>query len=470
MIGVHSAKFPAEQITANLREAVQRHGIAHPVVNDARHGVWRSYAIRAWPTVLLVDPLGRIVQSRAGEVMADELAGPIEALIAEHAAAGTLRRGPLAAPGDGATGDGGTGESASAEPGTGERASVDPDAVPTPALEAPPPERLRYPAKLHAALVDGEARLYVADTGHHRILELALDAEGLGARLLRVFGLGEAGLVDGAAAQARFHGPHGLDLQAGTLYVADTENHALRAVDLATGEVRTLAGTGEKAHGRFILGAPTETPLRSPWAVLAVEHLLFVAMAGSHQIWVLIEERELGPFAGSGREALIDGPRAQAGFNQPSDLALGMNHLFVADAEASAVRAIRLDEDPEVFTLVGTGLFDFGDRDGVAGEVLLQHPAGLAFGGGHIYIADSYNHKLKLLDPRTARVTTLAGSGEPGHADGPFAEARLFEPEGIAVLGERLYVADTNNHAIRVADLAAGRLETLRIREAMPPA
>lgn len=464
MIGVHSAKFPAEQITANLREAVQRHGIAHPVVNDARHGVWRSYAIRAWPTVLLVDPLGRIVQSRAGEIMAEELVGPIEALIAEHAAAGTLRRGPLAAPGDD-----GTGVEASTLPRTGARALGDPDAVPTSALQASPQGPLRYPAKLHAALVDGEPRLYVADTGHHRILELALDADGLGARLLRAFGSGEAGLADGPAVEARFHGPHGLDLQAGTLYVADTENHALRAVDLVTGEVRTLAGTGEKAHGRFILGAPTETPLRSPWAVLAVERLLFVAMAGSHQIWVLIEERELGPFAGSGREALIDGPRAQAGFNQPSDLALGMSHLFVADAEASAVRAIRLDEDPEVFTLVGTGLFDFGDRDGVAGEVLLQHPAGLAFGGGHIYIADSYNHKLKRLDPTTARVTTLAGSGEPGHADGPFAEARLFEPEGIAVLGERLYVADTNNHAIRVADLGAERLETLRIRDAMPP-
>jgi len=246
--------------------------------------------------------------------------------------------------------------------------------------------------------------------------------------------------------------------------VADTENHAVRAVNLNTSWVRTLAGTGEKAHGSFALGAPTATPLRSPWAVLAVEDFVFIAMAGSHQVWVLVEESQIGPFAGNGREALVDGPREQASFNQPSDLAYGLGHLFVADAEASAVRAVALNEMPRVFTLVGMGLFEFGDRDGRGGQVRLQHPTGLAFGDGVLYVADSYNHKVKTLDPTTGEAKTLIGTGQAGQADGLFSRATLFEPEGLAVAGRRLYIADTNNHLLRMADLDARLLRTVELR------
>lgn len=429
VVGVHSAKFPSEQITRNLREAVMRHGIDHPVVNDAQRGIWESYAIRAWPTVLLVDPAGRIAGSWAGEILAEDLAPDIHRLVEAHAADGTLDRRPVAT--------------------RPERAGA-------------PDRPLLYPSKV---LADPEAgRLFVSDTGHHRILEVALDPDGLAGAVRRAFGTGAAGLIDGPADRAAFHGPHGLDRIGATLYVADTENHAVRAVDLDTGQVRTVAGMGEKAHGRLVIEAPTETPLRSPWAVLAVEHLLFIAMAGSHQIWVLIDGEALGPFAGNGREALVDGPRARASFNQPMDLALGYSHLFVADAEASAVRAIRLDDDPEVFTLVGTGLFDWGDRDGVGVAARLQHPAGLAFGNGTLYVADSYNHKVKTLDPRKGVAATLLGTGQSGHADGPFEAARLFEPEGVSVAGTLLYIADTNNHAVRVADLVARQVSTLALR------
>ncbi|RIL10082.1 alkyl hydroperoxide reductase [bacterium] len=431
VVGIHSAKFPSEQITRNLREAVLRHGIDHPVVNDAQRGIWEAYAIRAWPTVLLVDPAGRIAGSWAGEILAEDLAVDIRRLIDRHAAEGTLDRRPV-----------------DTQP---ERAGV-------------PDRPLAYPSKVLADPENG--RLFISDTGHHRVLEVALDADGIGGAVRRVFGSGTAGLVDGPAGRAAFHGPHGLDRLGATLYVADTENHAVRAIDLDAGTVRTVAGMGEKAHGRLVLEAPTATPLRSPWAVLAVEHLLFIAMAGAHQIWVLVDGEALGPFAGNGREALVDGPRARASFNQPMDLALGYSHLFVADAEASAVRAIRLDDDPEVFTLVGTGLFDWGDRDGTGVAARLQHPAGLAFGNGTLYVADSYNHKVKTLDPRTGTAATLVGTGDAGHADGPFETARLFEPEGVSAAGTLLYVADTNNHAVRVADLVGRSVTTLALRGA----
>lgn len=427
IIGVHSAKFPSEQLTESIRQATLRHGIEHPVVNDAGFKIWNAYAVRAWPTLVLIDPNGRIAGETSGEILAEDMAAEINQAIRDNE--DVLNRAPLD-------------------------------------LSAPPePDRpLKYPARVLPA---GD-RLFLSDTGHHRILEIKLDADGLGGEIVRVFGTGAEGLRDGSAESARFNGPHGLGLRGEaaneSLIVADTENHAIRAIDLATGAVRTMAGTGNKAHGRFTLGSPTEIPLRSPWAVLPIEEYLFIAMAGSHQIWVMIGEDQMGVFAGSGAEALEDGEPAQAGFNQPSDLALGMGHLFIADPEASAVRAISINQQPKVMTLVGQGLFDWGDVDGPTSTALLQHPVGIAVEGQTVYVADSYNHKIKAIDPVEGQVITLIGTGKPGMADGPFETAQLYEPEGVAVYNGLLYIVDTNNHQLRVADLSARQVHTFKLR------
>ncbi len=405
-----------------------RHGLDHPVVNDLNFQVWQSYAVKAWPTLVVIDPQGKIVHTQSGEILAEEFAPQIEALISEFEGQGLLDRTPLDL--------------------RSERVQE-------------PVRPLDYPAKV---LLTDKGILYIADTGHHRLLEVHLDDSGLSGEIGRVFGRGQPGLQDGPAATAAFHGPHGLALAGKTLYVADTENHAVRAIDLDSGEVRLVAGTGHKAHGQFALGDPTETPLRSPWAVLALDDIVFIALAGSHQIWVLFREEQIGPFFGNGREALVDGDQMQSSFNQPSDLSLGMGHMFVADSEASAIRAIALVEKPQVLTLIGQGLFEFGDVDGSGGRVQLQHPTGLTFYEGLVYIADTYNHKIKTLDPTTGEVKTLIGTGRPGHADGAFTEAELFEPEGVVASQDRLYIADTNNHLVRVADLASKRLHTLMLR------
>jgi DNA-binding beta-propeller fold protein YncE len=329
-----------------------------------------------------------------------------------------------------------------------------------PAIDQEPARLLHYPSKLLTATGD---RLFVADTSHHRILEVQLSLDGLSGEIVRTFGTGEAGFVDGHIRQAQFHDPHGMALRGHTLYVADTENHAIRAIDLVREQVRTVAGTGTMGRTLTPNGdTPTTTELRSPWALAAMEGALFIAMAGSHQIWVLIDEQTLGLFAGTGAEALLDGPRAEAAFNQPSDLVLDRGRLFVADAEASAIRALLLDENPRVMTIVGLGLFEFGDVDGVGAAVRLQHPTGLTTGpSGLIYVADSYNHKIKTLDPTTGEVKTLIGTGMPGAADGDFVQAQLYEPEGVVLLNNRLYIADTNNHTIRVADLATRLVTSL---------
>lgn len=432
VIGVHSAKFPSERLTENIRQFVMRHGIDHPVVNDAGMRIWSDYAVRAWPTLVLIDPRGRIAGQRSGEILAEDVAQIIEEVIQQNPSA--VDRSPI---------------------------TLQPEA------RLQPERPLRYPAKL---LLAGD-RLFIADSGHHRILEARLDPDGLGGELLRVIGSGEAALRDGSLETAAFNHPHGMALRgspdSGTLYVADTGNHAVRAVDLEEGVVRTAAGTGQKAHGRYLLGAPTETPLRSPWAVLLLEGILMIAMAGSHQVWALVDEgsqEQLGIFAGNGVEDLVDGPIAQSSFNQPSDLAYGLGHLFVADPEASAVRAISLIEQARTMTLVGQGLFEFGDQDGETVTALLQHPMGIDFSDGLIYVADTYNHKIKVLDPVAGQVKTLIGSGQAGDRDGPFDAAQLFEPEGLQVYNGKVYIADANNHLIRAADLQAGQVHTFRLR------
>jgi DNA-binding beta-propeller fold protein YncE len=430
VIGVHSPKFPAEKITENLRAAVIRHGIQHPVINDADFAVWSQYAVRAWPTVVLIDPVGKVVAQQAGEIEADGLAPIIDSMIADFKSQGLLDESPVIGL--------------------------------LPEMAHEPSRLLQHPSKVLYATGD---RLFVADTGHHRLLEIQLGQDGLSGEIVRTFGSGLPGLQDGHREQAQFHAPHGMALHGTTLYVADTENHAIRAIDLVWDSVRTVVGTGYK--GRIVTDTPS-TPaavaLRSPWALVMLEELLWIAMAGSHQIWVLLGEEQLGVFAGNGAEALVDGPRYEASFNQPSDLVLAMNHLFVADAEASAIRAVTLDHEAKVFTLVGQGLFEFGDIDGLGATVRLQHPMGLAVQQNLLYIADSYNHKIKTLDPTSGRVTTLIGSGVAGAADGNFHQAQFFEPEGLAAANHRLYIADTNNHAIRVADLATAQVYTLELR------
>ncbi|MEO8218212.1 MAG: alkyl hydroperoxide reductase, partial [Acidobacteriota bacterium] len=421
--------FPSEKLTRNIREATMRQGVEHPVVNDAGFSVWDAYTVRAWPTVILIDPAGRVISKFEGEIEADQVAPEIEGVIRDFDEQGKIDRSPI-------------------------QFRLE--------AESEPQRLLNFPSKI--LLIPGN-RLFIADSGHHRLLDIELDHDGTSGRVRRVFGTGNPGLTDGDASAAQFNDPHGMSYWRGTVYLADTGNHALRAIDVDSGVVRTVAGTGQKGSGRVEVGQARGVALRSPWAVWAEGDAVLVALAGSHQIGVLMNEREIGPFAGNGREALTDGTRQEASFNQPSDLAIGFEYLFVADAEASAIRAVTLADDPKVFTLVGQGLFDFGDVDGLGPEVRLQHPTGITFHADKLYVADTYNHKIKTLDPTTGRTETIIGTGSAGTADGPFRQAELYEPEGLTIESGLLYIADTNNHAVRVANLDLHLVETLAIRE-----
>ncbi|MEK9659008.1 MAG: thioredoxin-like domain-containing protein [Chloroflexota bacterium] len=426
VVGVHSAKFPHERESAAIADAVARYGVTHPVVNDALQAVWRSYAVRAWPTLMFVDPAGKVIGRIEGELGEDDGVRLVEEMLAEFRGAGLLR----------------------------------------PAVPAATPEQGRGPAILHypgKVLADPENyRLFIADSGNHRVLVAALDGE-----VQTVVGVGVEGLADGVLEGALFASPQGMALAGETLYVADTGNHVIRAVDLEAGVVETVAGTGAKGGHREEGGAGLEVALRSPWDLALVGRTLYVAMAGSHQIWALdLDTRVMQAVAGTGAEALVDGPPEAAAFAQPSGISADEDGvLYVADAETSSIRSVDMRSAHHVGTLVGAGLFDWADEDGPGGpgSVRLQHPLGAAYEGGYVYIADAYNHRIRRVGTDSLTVSTVAGEGTAGHTDGPLHAARFSEPGGLAVGDGVLYVADTNNHAIRVVDVAAGQVTTLPV-------
>jgi DNA-binding beta-propeller fold protein YncE len=229
------------------------------------------------------------------------------------------------------------------------------------------------------------------------------------------------------------------------LYVADTENHAIRLVDLTKQTVTTLAGDGVQANSHSKGGDGKSTRLSSPWDLTLVDNKLYIAMAGMHQIWCMdLKSDHIAPYAGNGRENIVDGPLAGASLAQPSGITSDGKKLYFVDSEVSAVREADLSSDGKVRTLVGEGLFDFGDQDGIGNAAKLQHPLGITWHEGKLYIADSYNHKIKVIDPVTRSCQTLIGTGTAGSS-----LQTLSEPGGLTFLGEFLFIADTNNNQIK---------------------
>ncbi|HSK62415.1 MAG TPA: thioredoxin-like domain-containing protein, partial [Pyrinomonadaceae bacterium] len=428
VIGVHSAKFQNEKETENIRRIILRYEIEHPVYNDSEFTVWQSYGVRAWPTQVLIDPAGYVVGAASGEGNYEIIDQTVAKLVDEFRKRGELNEQPLNL--------------------VLERAKIG---------DLP----LAFPGKVLADAAND--RLFIADSNHNRIVVIKLDGT-----LVDVIGASVAGAADGPFDKATFYRPQGLALGGDSLYVADTANHLIRRVDLKSRVVETIAGTGAQSRQYFKTGPGRTIALSSPWDLQLAGQTLYIAMAGPHQIWKMdLAKNEVSTFAGSGREARLDGPLLESGFAQPSGMAILGQTLYIADSESNIIRAIDLVSG-QVKTLVGGDLFEFGDVDGTGDDVRLQHPLGLLALGDKLLIADTYNHKIKELDPDRRSVSSLFGTGKPGQVDG--ALPSFYEPGGLTLANNNLYIADTNNHAIRVVDLKTKQTRTLKINGLTPPA
>lgn len=413
VIGVHSPKFLHEADHDALVAACERYEVRHPVLDDPQLANWKQYVVRAWPTLVVIDPEGFAVAQMSGEGHAHGLRRLLDQIIATHEARGNLRRGG------------------------GRYLPPRPEAT-----------DLRFPGK---AITLPGGTLLVADTSHHVLAELAADATAV----LRRIGTGMRGLADGGPHEAAFSEPQGLcALPAGVaeavgydVIVADTVNHVLRGVHLGTGRVTTVAGTGRQwQRGSTTAGPAREVELSSPWDVAWYDGCVVVAMAGIHQLWSFDPlAGTVAVLAGTTNEGLVDGPAEQAWFAQTSGLAVSADGgvLWLADAETSALRTLA---NRTVTTVAGTGLFDFGHRDGPAAQALLQHPLGLTvLPDGSVAVADTYNGAVRLYEPATDTVRTLATG--------------LREPSDVLATGGELLVVES----------AAHRLARLPLPNAMPP-
>ncbi|MDN4644362.1 NHL domain-containing thioredoxin family protein [Arthrobacter sp. PsM3] len=438
-VGVHSPKFEHEADPVALAAAVERYEIRHPVLDDPELDTWKAYTARAWPTLVVIDPEGYIVAHLSGEGHADGLAVLIPELIAEHEAKGTLHRGdgPYVAP----------------EPTSG---------------------TLRFPGKA-LFLPDGRGvgsaadagSWLVTDTGHHRLVELSTDFQ----TVLATYGSGDKGHADGNAATARFNEPQGLVLlpedaaaEAGyDVVIADSVNHRLRGLNLADGNVTTLAGNGVQrlletgparvdeegaAYGARLEADPLQVSLSSPWDVVWSAKLdaVVVAMAGVHQIFSFDPRSgAVSIIAGNGLEGLLDGPAEEAWFAQSSGLAEDADgNIWVADSETSALRKLVIGDGGAVTveSAVGKGLFDFGFRDGKASDARLQHPLGVTvLPDGSVAIADTYNGAVRRYDPASGLVSTLArGLSEPSDV--------IVDHTHVAGAEPLLVVVEANKHQL----------------------
>ena len=417
VIGVHSAKFANEKDTSSIRSAILRYEIEHPVVNDSDFKIWKALGVNSWPTLILLSPEGEIAHVYEGEGHFDDL----KKNIAKLRSAGDLNRKPLPI-----------------------------------ALEKNTATTLKFPSKL--AYAPERKLLFVTDSGHNRILAIHTDTNKVA---FTIGQSGKRGNRDGKFHEAQFNQPQGILYKDDTLYIADTLNHVLKKADLRKKLVTTIAGTGLQGFDRDVENYPAlETAMSSPWdmAFFPNDQTITIAMAGMHQLWMYgINNKKVTVLAGNGREAIDDGEYPTNSLAQPSGLSAYQGKLYFVDSETSSLRVL---ENGLVRTLVGTGLFDFGFKDGKKSIAQLQHPLALYADENGVTITDSYNHSLRRYDPKTGVLSTLIGDGTKG---------LLNEPAGITKIGKNYVIADTNDHQLKSWDPATKSLKPIEILETKQP-
>ena len=411
VVGVHSPKYDYQRQGAAVLKAVNRGHVRHPVANDCNFEMWQAYGVQAWPTMAVIDAEGQLAALLPGEGRRQETDALIGQLLDDAAS-------------------------------KDQRVYETPAPVGRPEAKMP----LLFPRKLLAT----ESSLWISDSGHNRVIEC--DHDG---RILRQFGSGNPGYWDGANKDAGFTDPQGLAIVKDWLYVADTGNHAVRRIRLLSGEVETAAGTGVAGYELPTDDMdPARVAMSAPTAVTGAGEKVYFVVSGQNQLWQLdLMKNRLSVLAGNGQLGLTDGDGLTASFAQPSGISLIGQQLVICDAASSSLRILRL-LDNNVSTLVGAGLYEFGDAPGKRDTARLQHPLDVCTDPrGLIFVADSYNGKIKALNMRTGELRAL---------NLPY---KLNEPGGVSLANGALWIANTNAHEVVRVDLKTGQIRRLTIGE-----
>jgi sugar lactone lactonase YvrE len=412
MVAIHVPRFDHERDPRRVLKRLNRQANDYPIAHDVDWTLWQHYGIEAWPTVVLIDEQGRIRQKIVGDMPVRELDAQLATLRNEFVPQ-SLNQEPIEL-----------------------RRNREPDLP------------LRFPI----GIAVGPQHLYVADSGHHRVLECEFNG-----RIRRQFGSGGPGFIDGPMELAAFQQPMGIALQRDTLYVADTGNHAVRRIKLGTGDVDTLCGAGRPGQPTpGVVVDPRATALDQPRTVaVSPSNALCIGTAGDSRIWIYdLSDRSIKLLAGSGAPDLLDGEGEAAAFIAPTALAIVQQILYVCDEFASAVRSVNL-RTRQVTTLLGQGAWNFGNIDGSRSDAQLQQPQAIAMEGTSpvLWIADSGNDRLRMLRLGGGEVSTL-NLPQPLHA-----------PAGLAVADGVVWIADTDAHSVLRYDTADGSLRQIPIGE-----
>ena len=432
VIGVHSGKFDSEKDLTSIKKAILRYDLTHPVVQDVEMKIWHSFKIKAWPTLVLINPRGNIVKTYSGEDDFETIRRDVKKQVAKFKY--EIKREAL--------------------PITLEKYDLVGNVLSF-------PSKLEYAAEFSYKSAKAPA-LLIANTGKNNII-----ASNMLGSIIAKIGSGKEGFEDGSFDVASFRFPQGLLYAGDKLYVADSGNHALRVIDFKQGAVSTLIGSGKKGKalevGRVLEAKDIELSSPSDIEFFPDRKHIVIANAGSNQILSFdVDDNSLSVLAGSGAKGSEDGEDANNSLAQPSDLAAYNGKLYFIDADSSALRV--LDEKGDVRTLIGQGSAKFGHANGDAKSALMQHPLGLVVDDTGAYISDSFNNVIRKYDFSSGQIRDLTGFN--GRGDSLGSKTQFNEPDGIISVIDRFYIADSNNN--RIVILSRGSLVS-DLLDVIPP-
>lgn len=425
VIGIHSGKFPNEKDSTNVRTAVRREGISFPVVNDPNLVLWRAYGLNSWPAFILIGADGKLIGRNTGRNFREQFDSIFEDIVRESEKKGELKRNAVSLP---------VSVSAKTEPA------------------------LLFPSSLH--LAKDHKTLYISDTNHHRVIIFDLEKN----EIQSVIGTGRRGSRNGKFSEAEFSHPSGLVLKDDMLYIADRKNRSIRRADLKKKEVSVILGGGKKTDEPAVRGSGTNAFIGSPSELLAADSRLFISVPEADIVYSMnLKEHWIERFASGTSEK--PGKTNPIQTFSPSGISYLDKKIYISESESNSIRTADSSGKGKSAVIAGLGAHEPGDSDGTLKSAKFQFPTGLTSGKDRLYISDSFNQKIKVLDIKKNMVYSLSGTGRPGMKDGSLKEASFSEPAGIAGDDTVLYIADQNNHSVRKADLKTGKVSTLVIQE-----